>query len=79
MRALREHPRVTIVKAIGAVLLVAVGIAIGTFIDGGDLGRVDALEVRMARHSLSAQSAELQDARARARRAAMAAARAEGS
>jgi hypothetical protein len=74
MRALREHPRVTIVKSIGAVVLVA----IGAFIDASDRSQTQALEIRVtsARDSLSARSAELRDARARARHAEMAAARA---
>ena len=78
MRALREHPRVTIVKSIGAVVLVALGIAIGTFIDASDRSQTQALDARVtsARDSLSVKSAELQDARARVRRAEIAAARA---
>ena len=55
MRALREHPRVTIVKSIGAVVLVA----IGAFIDASDRSQTQALEIRVtsARDSLSAKSA----------------------
>jgi hypothetical protein len=78
MRALQEHPRFTIVKALSAVLLVAIGVAVGTMLDGGNERRVDAVEIRMAstRHSLAAQHTALEDSRARAERAEAAAAHA---
>ncbi len=80
MRALREHPRVTAAKTLIAILLVGIGVGIGTLLDGGGRDRrFDALEIRMASagHSLTAQAAELRTARADARHAEAGASRAE--
>jgi hypothetical protein len=79
MRALREHPRIAVVKALSIVLLVAAGVAAGALIDADDGGQVRALEVRLAstRHSLRMQGAELRTARVNARRASAATSRAE--
>ena len=81
MRALREQPRVTVVKALSVVLLVAAGVAAGVVVDTDDRGQVRALEMRLAssRHSLTVQGAELRTARMDERRAAAAAARAEAA
>ena len=78
MRPLQEHPRLTIVKTLSAILLVVLGVAVGTLVGGGQQGHVHALELRMAsaRHSLAAQHNALDDARARAQQAETAAARA---
>jgi hypothetical protein len=80
MRALLEHPRVTAAKTLVAVLLVGIGVAIGTLLDGGGRDkRPDGLELRVAsaRRSLTAKAAELRTARADAGRAEAAADRAE--
>jgi hypothetical protein len=72
MRALREHPRVTAARALVAVFLVAVGVGIGTLLDGGGRDkRVGALEIGMASagRALTAKAAELRTARADAGRA----------
>ena len=45
MRALREHPPVTVVKARCAALLVAGEVQGGTLGDGRDRHRVDSLEI----------------------------------
>jgi hypothetical protein len=78
MRAVREHARVTAAKALTALLLVAIGVGIGTLVDGRDHHRADGLELReaSARRSLTAQAAELRSARADARSAAVMADRA---
>lgn len=80
MRALREHPRVTAAKTLVAVLLVGIGVGLGTLLDGGGRDkRVDALEIRMASagRSLTAKAAELRSARGVARAGEAAADRAE--
>jgi hypothetical protein len=81
MRALREHPRITVVKTLSIVLLVAASAAAGALINADDGGHVHALETRLAstRHSLTMQGAELRTARMDARRAGAATSRAEAN
>jgi chromosome segregation ATPase len=79
MRAVREHPRVAAAKTLIAVLLVAMGVGIGTVLGGGDHdNRADVRELRMAsaQRALTARSAELRTARSDARRAEVTADRA---
>jgi hypothetical protein len=79
MRALREHPRVTVAKAVGAICLVLIGVAIGAVDGRGDGERMKATEARLvsAQKSVSAREAKLRLARTRGQRAAAALDRAQ--
>jgi len=62
MRAIREQPRLTFARMIGAVCLLAVGIAIGAAVRGEDRSATHAAEVRLvsAHRSARDQANELQ-------------------
>lgn len=79
MRGLREHPRLAIAKALGAICLILIGVAI-TAVDGGSDGeRMKATEARLmsAQHSITVSETELRLARTRTQRAEAALDRAE--
>ncbi len=79
MRAVREQPRLVTAKALGALCLVAAGIAIGAVIDddGGDAAHATQVRLSSAERSGRAQRGELQGARVALERAAAQQARAE--
>ena len=65
MRGLREQPRVAIAKALGALLLVVLGIAIGSIAGRGDGEQLKAANARLAtaHASITAQTAQVRRAR----------------
>src|SRR3954469_3178279 len=71
MRALREQPRVTVAKTLGAVVLVVIGVAIGALVNGADDGRMRATEVRLvsAQRAARTQADQLRVVQGRAERA----------
>jgi hypothetical protein len=62
MRAIREQPRLTFARTIGAVCLIAAGIAIGAVVRGDNRDATRAAEIRLVsvQRSASDQRTELQ-------------------
>lgn len=79
MRALREQPRVTVVKVLGAICLVLIGTAIGFALDHGGRDETRAMQVRLtsAQRSARDQRSQVQSASVALRRANAAQALAE--
>jgi hypothetical protein len=79
MRAVREQPRLVTAKALGALCLVAAGIAIGAVSDGdgGDAAHATQVRLTSAERSARAQRVELQRTRVALERAVAEPARAE--
>ena len=79
MRGLREHPRLAVARALGAICLILIGVAISAVDGRGEGDRIRAMEARLAtaNQSSTAWGAELRMAVARSRRAEVLLARAE--
>src|SRR5437773_939956 len=79
MRGLREQPRVVVAKTFGAVVLVAIGVAIGVVTKGEDHGPLRATEVRLvsAQRAARTQADQLRVLQGRAERAEAALGRSE--
>lgn len=81
MRALREQPRVTAAKVLGAICLVLIGTAIGFALDRGGRDETRAMQVRLtsAQQSARDQRSQVRSTGVELRRATAAQARAERS